>query len=234
MYLLTGFFFLSIVPRLSRNVTILAGQIGTPELPDLVRRFLYQRENPDLLILLGNVPLDVCPTLFGTKVRVYPSAIATFFAPSDKSGTRGMFRERIRAVSSWRKGPPRHDCVFVEQDGDLKGFAGLLIARVRAFLSIKHKKVVHPCALVSWYSAIGDEPCPDTKMWKVRPDLNHVGHPVLDIIHLDTILRNAHLMGVSDGPTRLPHNFRFHDSLDSFQAFYVNKFIDYHTHEIAF
>ena len=53
---------------------------------------------------------------------------------------------------------------------------------------------------------------------------------------ISTILRNAHLMGVSDGPTgtRLPHNFRFHDSLDSFQAFYVNKFIDYHTHEIAF
>ena len=37
-----------------------------------------------------------------------------------------------------------------------------------------------------------------------------------------------------DGSTRLPHNFRFYDSLDSFQAFYVNKYIDYHTHEIAF
>ena len=70
-YLLTGFFFLSLVPRLSRNVTFLAGQLGTPELPDLVRHFLYQRENPDLLIPLGDVPLDVCPTLFGTKACVY-------------------------------------------------------------------------------------------------------------------------------------------------------------------
>ena len=70
-YLLTGFFFLSLVPRLSRNVTFLAGQLGTPERPDLVRRFLYQRENPDLLIPLGDVPLDVCPTLFGTKACVY-------------------------------------------------------------------------------------------------------------------------------------------------------------------
>lgn len=205
--------------------------MGTPELPDLIRRFLYQQENLELLIPLGKVPLDICPTLFGTKVHIYPSAIATFFAPSDKSGTRGMFRERIRAVSSWRKGPPRHDCVFVEQEGDLDGFRGSLVARVRSFLSIQHKKVVHPCALVSWYSVIGDQPCPDTKMWKVQPDLDQLGHPILDIIHLDS---NAHLMGVCNGSMRLPHNFRFHDSLDSFQAFYVNKYIDYHAHEIAF
>ena len=124
--------------------------------------------------------------------------------------------------------------MFVEQDHDLEGFSGLLVARVRSFLSIKHKNIVHPCALVSWYSAIGDQPCPNTKMWKVKPDLDLLGRPTLDIIHLDTILRNAHLMGVCDGSTRLPHNFRFHDSLDSFQAFYVNKYIDYHTHEIAF
>lgn len=232
--LVTVFYFFSIVPRLSRNVTVLADQLGAPELPDLVRRFLYQQENRELLIPLGDVPLDLCPTLFGTKVRVYPSATATFFAPSDKSGTRGMFRERIRAVTSWRKGPPRHDCVYVEQDRDLEGFSGLLVARVRSFLSIKHDNIEHPCALVSWYSTIGDQPCPNTKMWKVKPDLNLLGHPVLDIIHLDTILRNAHLMGVCDGSTRLPHNFRFHDSLDSFQAFYVNKYIDYHAHETAF
>jgi hypothetical protein len=61
---------LSIVPRLSCDVTTLAGQLGTPELPDLVRRFLYQQENPELLIPLGDILLDICPTLFGTKVRV--------------------------------------------------------------------------------------------------------------------------------------------------------------------
>ena len=55
-----------------------------------------------------------------------------------------------------------------------------------------------------WYSAIGDQPCPDMKMWKVSPDLSPLGHPVLDIIHLDTILHNAHLMGICDGSTQLP------------------------------
>ena len=235
MFSLAEFFFLHIVPKLSREVTVLADRMGLPELPNLVRRFLYQQENPELLIpLLGNVPLNICPTLSRTKVYVYPSAIATYFAPSDKSGTKGMFRERIRAVDSWRKGPSRHDCIFVEQDSDLEGFRGLLVARVRSFLSIRHNKVLYPCALVSWYSAIGNQPCPVTKMWKVQSDLDHLGQPILDIIHLDTTLRNAHLMGVCDEATPLPYNFKFHDSLDSFKAFYVNKYIDHHAHEIAF
>ena len=231
--LLANFFFLHIVPRLSREVTVLAGQLGLPELPNLIRRFLYQQENPEL-IPLAVLPLDICPTLSQTKVYVYPSAIATYFAPSDKSGTKGMFREQIRAVDSWRKGPPRHDCVFVEQDSDLEGFRGLLVARVRSFLSIRHNKISYPCALISWYSAIGNEPCPNTKMWKVQPDLDDLGQPILDIIHLDTTLRNAHLMGVCDDATPLPYNFKFYDSLDSFKAFYVNKYIDYHAHEIVF
>ena len=145
-----------------------------------------------------------------------------------------MFRERIRAVSSWRKGPPKYDCAFIKQDSKLEGFRGLLVARVRSFLLIWYHGIVHPCALVSWYSVIGDQPCPDTRMWKVKPDLDDLGNPMLDITHLDSILRNAHLMGVCDGSTRLPHNFNFNDSLDSFKAFYVNKYIDYHAHEIAF
>ena len=180
--------------------------LGTPELPALVRHFLYQQENPDSVIPLGLVPLDNCPTLSQVKVRVYPSALTTYFAPSDKSGTRGTSRERTRAVSSWRKGPPRYDCAFVEQDSKLEGFRGLLIARVRSFLLIRHRGIAHPCALVSWYSVVGDQPCPDTRMWKVKPDLDDLGNPVLDITHLDSILRNAHLMGVCDSSTCLPHN----------------------------
>ena len=40
-------------------------------------------------------------------------------------------------------------------------------------------------------------------------------------------------MGVA-GHAYLPLEFTFQDSLDSFQAFYVNKYIDHHAHEIAF
>jgi hypothetical protein len=59
-----------------------------------------------------------------------------------------MFRERIRAVQSWRKGPGWYDCVFIERDPNLLGFQGLYVARVRAFLSITHKKVKYPIHIV--------------------------------------------------------------------------------------
>jgi hypothetical protein len=96
---------------------------------------------------------------------VFPSAISMYYAPSDKSGIRGMFRECIRAVDSWRKGPGRHDTVFLSGDPGKEGFLGLLVARVRLFMSVVHNKVTYPCALVSWFSTVGDLPCPDTGMW---------------------------------------------------------------------
>ena len=45
----------------------------------------------------------------------------------------------------------------------------------------------------------------------------------------------AHLMGIA-GAThwQFPHHLTFDRSLDAFQAFYVNKFIDHHAHEYAF
>ena len=191
-------------------------------------------ENPDSLIPLGLVPLDNCPSLSHVKVCTYASTLTTYFAPSDKSRTQGMFCECIRAVSSWRKGPPRYDCTFVEQDSMLEGFCGLLAARVCSFLLIQYHGIAHPCSLVSWYSEVGDQPCPDMRMWKVKPDLDDLRNPMLDIIHLNSILHNAHLMGVCEGSIHLPCNFTFNDSLDSFKAFYINKYIDYHAHEIAF
>jgi len=76
-------------------------------------------------IELDDVSLSDCPALKNTtKIRVFPSAVAIYYAPSDLSGTRGMFRERIRAVDSWRHGPGRHDCVFVQHDPDQLGFRG--------------------------------------------------------------------------------------------------------------
>ena len=44
-----------------------------------------------------------------------------------------MRSEHIHAIKSWRKGPPRHDCVFVETNPDAPGMAGLDIACVRLF-----------------------------------------------------------------------------------------------------
>ncbi|KAJ6570030.1 hypothetical protein B0H10DRAFT_2237990 [Mycena sp. CBHHK59/15] len=185
------------VRRYPKNPIALAQHLDLPQLVPLIRRFLYLQDNPDhdLDIPLIRVPLDDCPDA-PSSVKVFPLAIAKFYAPSDQSGVRGMLRERIRAVRSWRGGAPRYDCVFVEGDPDLPGFRGLLAARVLLFMSFKHLGVTYPCALVTWFSAIGDEPCPDVGMWMVEPDVDHRGRWVLDIIHIDTILRGAHLIGV--------------------------------------
>ncbi|KAJ7213664.1 hypothetical protein C8J57DRAFT_1034950, partial [Mycena rebaudengoi] len=53
------------------------------------------------------------------------SAVVKFIAPGDQSGAGGTLPERIRAVHSWRGGPPRSDCVFVGGNPDLPGFRGL-------------------------------------------------------------------------------------------------------------
>jgi hypothetical protein len=70
-------------------------------------------------------------------------------------------------------------------------------------------------------------------MWIVQPDVQRDGSQVMSVIHLDCVLRNAHLMGVS-GREFLPLDFKFYHTLDAFRAFYVNKYADHHAHEIAY
>ena len=220
------------VRGLPQSADGLAAHFNIPNLPALISQFLYERENPELDIDLDDVPLADCPEPTG-KIRVFPSAIAIYYAPSDRSGTRGMFREQIHAIDSWRKGPGCHDCVFVSHSPDLLGFQGYYVARVRLFLSIRHWKKVYPCALVSWYSTVGAVPCPETGMWMVEPDYNVTGSLAMSIIHLGAIERGAHLMGVA-GKHCIPHNVVFHNSLDAFQSYYVNKYIDHHAHKLVF
>jgi hypothetical protein len=222
----------STVPHLPRSAMQLGAHLSIPNLHKLISHFLYEQENPDDDTPLDDIPLDSFPVVKG-RVRVFPSAISMYYAPSDKSGIRGMFRERIRAVDSWRKGPGRHDTVFLSGDPGKEGFLGLLVARVRLFMSVVHNKVTYPCALVCWFSTVGDLPCPDTGMWKVEPDFDATGGRTMSVVHLDTILRNAHLMGVAGGDY-IPLDLKFHNSLDAFREFYVNKYIDHHSHEIVF
>ena len=84
-----------------------------------------------------------------SAVKVFPSAVATYFAPSDDSGTHGMHRECIRATYSWRNEGPRFDCAFLEKDPDLPGFRGLHAVQVLLLFSFSYNKVLHSCALVS-------------------------------------------------------------------------------------
>jgi hypothetical protein len=80
----------------------------------------------------------------------------------------------------------------------------------------------------------GTEPCPETGMWIMTPDLNREKQRFLAVVHLDCILRGAHLIGVAGKEFMPVRDFDFSDSLDAFNAFYVNKYADHHAHEIAF
>lgn len=146
-----------------------------------------------------------------------------------------MRRERIHATPSWRHEGPRYDCVFVETDPTRAGMRGLHAARVLLLFSFKRGGIAYPCALVQWFVTVGDSPDNDTGMWIVEPEIDarHRGQKMTSVIHIDTILRAAHLIGVY-GRDFVPTGLHFSHSLDVFRQFYVNKFADHHANEIAF
>lgn len=80
---------------------------------------------------------------------------------------------------------------------------------------------------------IGDEPCEDTGMWVVEPEMDDHGSRVTSVIHLDCVVRGAHLIPVY-GEERLDRTVHFTASLDLFPEFYINKYADHHAYEIAF
>ncbi len=141
--------------------------------------------------------------------------------------------ERIRATPLWLKGPARYDRVFAENNSTVEGFRGLHAARVRTFLSFKSGGVEYPCALIQWFSPVADEPDELTGLWVVEPDFDGDNRPFYGVIHLDSILRLAHLIPVF-GNAILPPDFHQSQSLDAFKTYYVNKYADHHAHEIAF
>lgn len=220
-----------------KTINILAGYLNQPRLLEYVRRFLYDQLHPDAEVCGMDAPLHTCPVVPSSlRITVFHSATSTYYAPSDLSGIGGMHREIICATPSWKKGPGRYDCVYIERDStaaESDGFLGLLVARLNLFFSFSFENTVYPCALVQWFSTYGDSPCEDTGLWRVEPDFDVRGRRMSSVVHIDTILRSAHLIGVG-GPQILPKTLTHHDSLYAFQLFYVNKYADHHAHEIAF
>jgi len=94
--------------------------------PDFVYHiqwFLHAQEHPHFDLWASQAATDL-PHL-DEKITVYPSAVATFFSPSDISGIGGMCCDHIHAVESWRKGPPQYDCIFAETGLNSPGIFGL-------------------------------------------------------------------------------------------------------------
>ncbi|KAJ2917661.1 hypothetical protein MD484_g2813, partial [Candolleomyces efflorescens] len=181
----------------------LSQELDIPTFPHILRIFLCEQlgttveeiedyeEEEDILAYIS-------------PISTFRSAVATFFAPSDICGIRGMRREWLRSTPSWRNSGPSYE------------------------------GTTYPCAVVEWFKKIGRAPDPDTGMWIVAPDMSS-GERDVTVIHIDSILRAAHLLPVYGAEYPLiPPDFDYSFTLDAFNAYYVNKYIDHHANEIAF
>ncbi|KIK82053.1 hypothetical protein PAXRUDRAFT_154645 [Paxillus rubicundulus Ve08.2h10] len=142
-----------------------------------------------------------------------------------------MKREYIRSCPMWRHEQPQHDWVFVTTDPGLNGMCGMDVVHVLAFFSFTLHGQHYPCAVVHWFIH-SEEPDEITGMWIVCPGFNAHNQPDISIIHLDTIYHAAHLIPIY-GIQDIPPEIQPHQSYDVFRAYYINKFADHHTFEIA-
>lgn len=209
----------------------IADRLKQPDLKLLIRRYLHdQLFNND-----GDEPAaDLDPEdlpRFNHNVALHHSASATFYAPSEECGTGGMHCEMIRSNPAWYGKYPRYDTVLVQNGPEDEGEAmgGMLVGRAKAFLSFKYQDVIFKCALMEWFIPHGTTPDPLTGMWIVKPEVRR-GKKTVDLVDLDCLVRACHLMPVFHRDI-VPVNFHFSNSLDAFEAYYVNHYIDYHSHE---
>ena len=193
----------------------------------LLRRFLYDQLYPDSAITSCFVFSESLPVIDG-KIEVFNSAIAAFCAPSNISGITGMCREHIWAMPSWRNGPARYDTVLINSNPDAEGIYRFEIARILLSFAFQHQESHYPCALVHWFSIVGDEPDEDTGFSTVEPDFSDDGSPYLAIVHIDSIYRAVHLLATHHDSQFINRAFTMHSTLEKFKSFYVNKYVDHH------
>ena len=204
----------------------LAASIQELSLPIAFRQFLFFLHDSDSETApssLSNLPQ------FHSHVHVHCSALATFFAPSDLCGVRGMRQERIRSTPSWYE-HLRYDTIFVVLDDTLPGMEGMVIARVRLLFSFNYNCADHCCALVNWLVREGNQPDPDTGMWVVSLEKQD-GVPTTQVIDVKTIVCAAHLIPVF-GSENVPSDVYHYNSLDIYRTFFINKYADHHSHEL--
>ncbi|KAG1863920.1 hypothetical protein F4604DRAFT_1882154 [Suillus subluteus] len=183
---------------LAALVAALAHEVAVPDLQRLIQHFLFTQLNRDDPRDPTDVPTGSLPRHEG-KLQVFNSAAATFFAPSDLSGTGGMRWEHIRACPLWRKEYLCNDCM-----------RGLEVARIVCFFSFNHNWEVYPCALIQWFEKINDCADEDTGMWMVCPSFHEDGSRHLAVTHLLPIYGSEYIPGWP----------QVYHSINSFCSFY--------------
>ena len=110
---------------------------------------------------------------------------------------------------------------------------GMEIAQVCLLSSSKYSNgKTYECALVDWYSCLQEHDA-DNSMWMVKLDILADGSPFTAVIHVDTILRCAHLIPVYDSSRPVPHAMKYSNSLDSFDMYYINQYANHHMYEVV-
>ncbi|KIK99620.1 hypothetical protein PAXRUDRAFT_131715, partial [Paxillus rubicundulus Ve08.2h10] len=88
----------------------------------------------------------------------------------------------------------------------------------------------YPCTVICWFNKIADEPDEDTSMWMVHPSHLANNSPNYAVVHINSIYCVAHLAPIYRSHFVSP-NIQWATKV--LQSFYVNKFVDHHTFEIA-
>jgi len=108
---------------------------------------------------------------------------------------------------------------------------GMVVACVLLFFSFQYHQKDYLCALVNWFVCDTDAPDDDTGLWEVRLECDSFRQPVVDVIHMDTIVQGAHLLPIY-GTSCVPERFSHFKALDAYKSFFVNHYIDHHAHEL--
>lgn len=193
------------------DVYSLATHIAFPSFPFLLRASPNDQLDGSDPEADADSEADILETL--SPIPVFHSATATFHAPSDPPGLRGLRRERIRCTPSWRSTGPRRGCVFAVEKQDQHSFRGMSAVRTRLFFSFPYEGEEYPCAPVEWFKKASRSPAGQTGMWQVAP-----GDDGLTAVHLDSALRSAHLIPCF-GSSFIPPRFRYQWPLGAFKTF---------------
>ena len=64
---------------------------------------------------------------------------------------------------------------MIVEDDDKPGMKGMNVMQIQLFFSFQHLDEYYLCALVEWFSTIGQSPNLTTGMWRVKPDVRQHG-----------------------------------------------------------
>ena len=139
------------------------------------------------------------------------------------------------SMNTWHHGNDCFDCMFLNSDPLQLGMHGLDVAQARLFFLFTFERVKYSCTYIHWFSKIGDAADKCTGMWAIEWDIFDDGSYNSTIVHLDSVVRLAHLLPIHwDTPALSKHKLDYTQSLDVFSTFYVNKYADHHASKTVF